>query len=244
MTPIQVRCVLASATSVAEREVDSAAISADGSDGWHQMRHANEAALAQFAGTGCHPATRPRRISASFYAWTGASGKNRDTMGFEKCDECGFSGEKWSDAGAISAIAHLPARFADAVADLSPNELLRRPVEDQWSIAEYTDHVREVIFGMRFLLDMVVSQPGTNLGDSPSSPFEPAPRQIDIDVALLGIEREATSFLGSLTELTPNQWDAIVTLDRTNVDPHWIVRHAVHDSNHHLLDIERLRLAL
>jgi hypothetical protein len=64
------------------------------------------------------------------------------------------------------------------------------------------------------------------------------------DVALLGIEREATSFLGSLTELTPNQWDAIVTLDRTNVDPHWIVRHAVHDSNHHLLDIERLRLAL
>jgi hypothetical protein len=65
-------------------------------------------------------------------------------MGFEKCDECGFSGEKWSDAGAISAIAHLPARFADAVADLSPNELLRRPVEDQWSIAEYTDHVREL----------------------------------------------------------------------------------------------------
>jgi hypothetical protein len=91
---------------------------------------------------------------------------------------------------------------------------------------------------------MVVSQPGTNLGDSPSSPFEPAPRQIDIDAALRGIEREATSLLGSLTELTPNQWDAIVTLARANVDPHGIVRHAVHDSHHHLLDIERLRLVL
>jgi hypothetical protein len=165
-------------------------------------------------------------------------------MDFEKCDECGFSGEKWSDAAAGSAIADLPARFADAVAGLGPHELLGRPIEDQWSIAEYTDHVREVLFGMRFLLDIVVSQPGTNLGDSPSSPFDPKPRQIDIDVALLGIEREATSFLDSLTALTPTQWDAIVTLDRTDVDPHWIVRHAVHDSNHHLLDIERLRLAL
>lgn len=165
-------------------------------------------------------------------------------MDFERCDECGFSGEKWSDAGAISAIAELPARFADAVAGISSDELVRRPVENQWSIAEYTDHVREVLFGMRFLLDIVVSQPETDLGDSPSTPFEPEPRQIDIDLALRGIERETTSFLDSLAELSPNQWDAIVTLDRTNVDPHWIVRHAVHDSNHHLLDIERLRLAL
>jgi hypothetical protein len=165
-------------------------------------------------------------------------------MDFETCDECGFSGEQWSDAGAISAIADLPARFADAVAGLTSDELLRRPIENQWSISEYTDHVREVVFGMRFLLDMVVSQPGTDLGDSPSSPFEPEPRQIDIDVALLGIEEEATSFLDSLTELTPSQWDKIVTLDRADVDSHWIVRHAVHDSNHHLLDIQRLRSAL
>jgi hypothetical protein len=173
-----------------------------------------------------------------------SEGGESSNVDFETCDECGFSGEKWSDAGAISAIADLPTRFADATAGLSPNDLLRRPVENQWSIAEYTDHVREILFGMRFLLDIVISQPGTDLGDSPFSPFEPESRHIDIDVALLGIEREATSFLDSLTELSLNQWDAIVTLDRTNIDPHWIVRHAVHDSNHHLLDIERLRSAL
>jgi S-DNA-T family DNA segregation ATPase FtsK/SpoIIIE len=165
-------------------------------------------------------------------------------MDFEKCDECGFIGEKWSDAKATSAIADLPARFADAVAGLNPNELLRRPIENHWSIAEYTDHVREVVFGMRVLLEMVVSQPGIDLGDSHASPFEPQPRKIDVDVALLGLEREATSFLDSLTKLTPNQWDTSVTLDRTDVDPHWIIRHTVHDSNHHLLDIKRLRLAL
>ena len=44
MTPIQFRCVLAKTTRVAEREVDSAAICADGSDGRHRMRHANRPA--------------------------------------------------------------------------------------------------------------------------------------------------------------------------------------------------------
>lgn len=172
------------------------------------------------------------------------AGRIEGAVDFERCDECGFNGEEWSDAAAISAIAGLPTRFANAVAGLGSDDLLRRPVGGQWSIAEYADHVREVLFGMRFLLDITVTQPGADLGESPSSSFEPDPRQIDIDAALLGIEREATSFLDSLAALAPNQWDAIVTLDRTDVDPHWIVRHAVHDSNHHLLDIERLRLAL
>jgi hypothetical protein len=32
-----------------------------------------------------------------------------------------------------------------------------------------------------------------------------------------------------------------VMLDGTDVDLHWIVRHAVHDASHHLLDVKRLR---
>jgi hypothetical protein len=97
---------------------------------------------------------------------------------------------------------------------------------------------------MRFLLDIAVTQPGTDLGESPSSPFEPGPHQIDIDAALVGIEREVTSLLKSFSELTLDEWRSIVTLDGADVNPHWIVRHTVHDSTHHLLDMERLRAAL
>jgi len=172
------------------------------------------------------------------------AGRIDGVVEFERCDGCGFNGEEWSDAAAISAIAGLPIRFASAVAGLSSDELLRRPVDGQWSIAEYADHVREVLFGMRFLLAIVVTQPGTDLGESPSSSFEPEPRQIDIDAALAGIEREVTSFLESCSELSPNEWASVVMLDGLNIDPHRIVRHAVHDSTHHLLDMERLRLAL
>ena len=96
---------------------------------------------------------------------------------------------------------------------------------------------------MRFMLDMTLTQPGADLGESPSSALEPEPRQIDIDAALAGIGREATSLLETFSELSPEEWHSIVTLDGVDVDPHWIVRHVVHDSTHHLLDIERLRLA-
>jgi hypothetical protein len=162
----------------------------------------------------------------------------------EECDECGFSADQWSDAGALAALEELPARFAGAVEGLTPSELLRRPVDGQWSIAEYVDHVREVLFGMRFLVEMAVTAPGTDLGQSPSTPLSPDPRPVEIDTALAGVERETKSLRQSLSGLSPNEWRSMVIFDSTIVDPCWIVRHALHDSTHHLLDIERLRLVL
>jgi hypothetical protein len=162
----------------------------------------------------------------------------------EKCDECGFNGEDWSDVGVQTALDDLPTRFANAVAGLAPDELFRRPMDGQWSIAEYVDHVREVLYGMRFLLNTAVAQPGTDLGDSPSSRFQPEPRPVDIDLALVGIEQEVTSLRDSLSELAPSEWHSKILLDGNWIDPRWIARHAVHDSTHHLLDIERLRLVV
>jgi hypothetical protein len=193
--------------------------------------------------TSAHLRIKDRSRSA-LHLQLGYRGRIDGVVDFERCDECGFNGEEWSDAAAISAIEDLPTRFADVVAGLSSEGLLRRPVDGQWSIAEYADHVREVLFGMRFLLDIAVTQPGIDLGESPFSPFEPEPRLIDIDAALVGIEREVSSLLTTFSELSPNEWYSIVTLDGASVDAHWIVRHAVHDSTHHLLDMEHLRLAL
>ena len=113
-----------------------------------------------------------------------------------------------------------------------------------WSIAEYTDHVREVLFGMRFLLDTAISKPGTDLGDSPSQQFASQARQIDIEAALDGIDNEARLLNQQLSGLSSDKWYLTVTIDGNAVDPHWIARHAVHDATHHLLDIARLRTAL
>jgi hypothetical protein len=162
----------------------------------------------------------------------------------ERCVECGFDSDDWSDARAIAAIQRLPLRWAAAVSGLHPSDQLRRPVQQMWSIAEYSDHVREVLFGMRFLLDTAISQPGTDLGESPPSQFAAQPRQIDVEAALLGIRTEARSLSQQLSGLSSDEWSLTVTFDGTTVDPHWIARHVVHDATHHLLDIGRLHSAL
>jgi hypothetical protein len=159
----------------------------------------------------------------------------------EQCQECGFNGDDWSDAEALEALGELPSRWATAVSDITSSDALRRPVPEMWSIAEYTDHVREVLFGMRFLLETAVNQPGTDLGVSPESRFDAEPRPVEVESALAGIGRESATLRESISELPAIAWESTVILDNLGVDVHWILRYAVHDATHHLLDVERLR---
>lgn len=162
----------------------------------------------------------------------------------ERCDECGFDGQAWSDADVLDAIAELPERWRTATAGVGAADVRRRPIAGVWSIAEYVDHVREVLFGMRFVLDSAVAEPGIDLGAGPEPVFEPSPRDIDLETAIAGIAREAESLRQRLREISPGDWDSTAIVGDDEVEAHWICRHAVHDATHHLLDVERLRAAL
>ena len=162
----------------------------------------------------------------------------------ERCEQCGFEGDRWTDIEAMTAIAVLPAQWRKVVSGLTSDQLHGRPVPEMWSIAEYVDHVREVLFGMRFLLDTAVTQPGTDLGEPPETRFDPEPRVVDIEVALSGIDREASALRDQLAKLPGSGWHSKVTAGGDEVDACWIARHAVHDATHHLLDVDRLRVAL
>ena len=165
-------------------------------------------------------------------------------MPVERCAECGFDGDEWSDEAALEGIGRLPVRWRDAVAGLHPDELQRRPISDMWSIAEYTDHVREVLFAMRFVLDSAVNQPGVKLGEAPEPKFTQTPRVVDVPSALGGIEREAGALRDRLGELAEASWRRTAIIGADEVDAHWVCRHAVHDACHHLEDVRRLRKAL
>lgn len=162
----------------------------------------------------------------------------------ERCAECGFDGGEWTDQTALDAIGRLPAQWSDAIAGLGSDALGRRPVPEMWSIAEYADHVREVLFGMRFVLDSAVSQPGVELGDAPEPEFAVTPRAIDAGVALAGIDREAKALRNRLAGLPARSWAATARVGGDRLNAHWIARHAVHDATHHLGDVRRLRAAL
>jgi hypothetical protein len=166
------------------------------------------------------------------------------TSPVETCAECGFDGSAWTDAEAADAISGLPARWSDAISGVADADLQRRPIPTMWSIAEYVDHVREVLFGMRFLLDTAINDPRTDLGEPPDPAFEPEPRAIDVDVALAGLSREAEQLSDVLAVAPPSAWTATVIVSGDVLDLHWIARHAVHDPTHHLRDVTRLRGAL
>jgi hypothetical protein len=162
----------------------------------------------------------------------------------ERCDECGFNSEAWTDDAAIEAISQVGTRWAEAIAGLPSEALQRRPISDMWSIAEYTDHVREVLFGMRLVLDSAVANPGIDLGPAPEPEFTTVPRLIDPQTALGGVTREASALRNRLRELPEGSWSATAIIGEDEVDVHWICRHAVHDADHHQGDVRRLRAAL
>jgi hypothetical protein len=162
----------------------------------------------------------------------------------ERCDECGFDGGQWSDADALAAVALLPARWRDNVDALDVASAQRRPIASMWSIAEYTDHIREVAFGMRFVLDVALADPGADLGASPAPRFDVEPRAIDVERSLMGFAREIGQLCDRLRQLSAEQWECHSIVNGDRADPHWIVRHALHDVTHHIGDIQRLRAAL
>ncbi len=168
----------------------------------------------------------------------------RDGGTVEQCAECGFDGGAWTDAGAVEAVGHLGERWAAALAGLPAGELQRRPITDMWSIVEYTDHVREVLFAMRFVVDAAVAEPGVHLGDPPSTVFSDVPRPIDPRAALEGLTEEATALAARLRQLPEDRWTATAFIGEDEIDVHWIGRHALHDADHHLGDVRRLRAAL
>jgi Protein of unknown function (DUF664) len=165
-------------------------------------------------------------------------------MPVERCSECGFDGDDWTDAAARDAVGELPERFRAATAGLGQHDAERRPLPATWSIVEYVDHVREVLFGMRFVLDSALAQPGVDLGEAPEPSFDPVARAIDLDAALDGLEREAMSLESRLREIPEPSWDHKARVGEDELDARWICRHAVHDATHHLMDVERLRAAL
>lgn len=175
---------------------------------------------------------------------------SRETDGsqVEHCSECGFVGSAWSYDAAVSRIAELPNEWRQLIDGLDPAALQRRVFEGMWSIAEYTNHVRESMFGMRFLLDVAVGSPGTDLGMSPDGTFSPQPAVIDAWDAHQRFANEVELLCARAIEISPLQDSSspepTVIIDAKAVDLLWIVRHALHDVSHHLGDIARLREAL
>lgn len=165
-------------------------------------------------------------------------------MPTERCEECAFSGDRWGDQDVLTTLPIIAAIWQGFIDGADEKLLQTRPGPHQWSIAEYTDHVRETFFGMRFLLGTALTTPDTDLGEPPEPAFSPEPRPVEVESALEAVEREGRLLAEELASVEREAWTTGVTVGGDWVDLRWIGRHAVHDSMHHLHDIGRIRARL
>jgi hypothetical protein len=163
----------------------------------------------------------------------------------EVCDECGFDGGLVDMRVAADMLRSLGDRWASVFSH--SEELLRaRPAPDTWCPVEYAQHTTFAIGAIEWAAGEFVK------GRSPDWTQEPADLAGEFDHDLHDCDRfEIASTLDSLSSaaqsmaafavaLTPAEQDRRADYgDGLIINTAAVVRHALHDSEHHLLDIRR-----
>ena len=162
-------------------------------------------------------------------------------MDHEQCAACGFDGSEYEPELLLDAIRALGPQWIRLLLDAG-DELRLRPVPETWSALEYAAHSRDVtalhVFGVEQAV--TVDEPrfpeiaGEELLQSASASYAAQ------DPRVVGMELENQT--GKLADLAqesgPTSWSRGITIGDSRSDVRLLLEHALHDSQHHLLDVE------
>ena len=168
------------------------------------------------------------------------------------CDECGYlveagTGVEANNAGNIadltSALRTVAPSFATALAAADPSTLRVRPAPAVWSALEYTAHTRDALewYGDRIQRILTEDRPQLRAFDWDAACEERRYNQEDPDEALAGLERAVSTLAETLARLSATALTRTgVGIDGGDRTVLALVRRAVHEGVHHLLDVERV----
>ncbi|MGI9601264.1 MAG: MOSC domain-containing protein [Acidimicrobiales bacterium] len=162
----------------------------------------------------------------------------------EQCDQCGFDSTGWTRQDLTHAFSYIAARAVYTMEDLDSAAVATRPDPETWSMLEYLDHVRDVVWGHRFIVDIARQQPDIDLGTPDSPEFAPEPADLDRRAVVDALVTECLAFEAQLEGLVDDDWDRTVTIGGGPVSVNGAVAHAMHDATHHMHDLGRIRVAL
>jgi MOSC domain-containing protein YiiM len=136
----------------------------------------------------------------------------------ERCTECGFDGARWRVRDAITVLDALGWWWREALADIDPSELARRPAPAVWSVLEYGAHTASVTASLRQAVEG-----GRDPLRADGDPVVAGP-----DEVLDDLEREGRDLAAVAHDVRADDADAVA-----------LVLHAVHDATHHQMDVGR-----
>jgi hypothetical protein len=165
------------------------------------------------------------------------------------CAECGFSYELVQPDVVPGRLRALRSGFSEELSSAGAAAASRRPEPSVWSALEYACHVRDVLLVQRER--MIVAQ----VEDVPAV----ARMHRDERVRLARYDAHPVSVvldqLGMAAELCAVTFEALGEAGRarclvypwpeaTERDLGWVGRHAVHEGEHHLMDVRRALAAV
>jgi S-DNA-T family DNA segregation ATPase FtsK/SpoIIIE len=160
----------------------------------------------------------------------------------DRCDECGFDYGDVAVGEVAGILRSLCARYVEVLEGGREEDLRARPVPDVWSAVEYTCHVRDVLLIQRdrVILALVEHAPSF------------ARMYRDERAALTGYGQEPlkdlSGELGAAANLFAKLFERLSDEQMTRPciynfpaaaerDVGWLGRHTVHETKHHLLDV-------
>ena len=161
---------------------------------------------------------------------------------YETCENCGFDGSLFNREALLPALDTLGGAWRDHLYDAGP--LLRvRPAPQIWSALEYATHSRDVtslhLAGVREALTAVEPDYGTFDGDALLAAAAATYADADPDDVVVQLTRDAKELATVAREAPVRAWQFGLTVNGERRTVRRLLEHALHDSLHHLIDIER-----
>jgi hypothetical protein len=162
------------------------------------------------------------------------------------CEECGFAYASVSGADAPAAIRAFGRRYRAPLTRFLPGEdgdalIRRRPAPDTWSALEYAAHLRDVFANFDRWIRQTLAEDRPMLeGPGPDQLAADGRYNEDDPVAVVDALAANAERLAATFETVPDDgWDRIGIRRDQERTVLWTAQHAVHEGNHHLLDIGR-----
>jgi hypothetical protein len=164
-----------------------------------------------------------------------------DLRAHEHCAECGFDGSRYDGPALLAAIRDLGPQWR-ALLETAGERLRARPAPETWSALEYAAHSRDItalhVFGVEQALTGTEPKfdaidPG--LADTAAENYNAE----SVDAVLDALDANALRLAQAADDAGEDKWSYGITLGDDRSDVRRLLEHALHDSTHHLQDVER-----
>ena len=162
-------------------------------------------------------------------------------MTHEHCDACGFDGARYDDESLLVSLRDQGDSWRSLLRAAGP-QVRVRPEPGVWSCIEYAAHTRDIlalhVFGVEQAL--TVDEPvfpaiSDDLVDSAAATYaDSVPEEVEIELAA-----QSSRLADLARQAEASAWGRGITIGDSRSDVRQMLEHALHDSLHHLDDVER-----